>query len=551
MKKLIKSFNILTTGLNATSSIRNFTVSGDNDSVFDLKITNAAGKYYSFEKKTFETSLKLSTTATTIGETTDSKEFVISSANTSIVVGMKVTGNGISENTKVVSISNSAFVIKIDKEASIPNNSTITFKALTGLEDQVITSNSYNNSIVFPTVTSDDTYTIELIASRYKNTFLDNQEIEFDMNPASATFGDEITDGFRNDLYKKIIIKQYADVVMTVNMTSASLTTLGVDFSSNTFNISQPRNYISPGSTGFKTSFSWPITVPSHSAITKSEDIISTHFETNKTQTVNGSVSSSRVVVLDNIDNLAIGMYIKSVSSGSLSGLPTIQNIIKATKTIIISSAQSFADGITLTFEALGSLGPSVFGADVKFENLALTLTPLTVTVATASSDSTTLALVSAAGIQDGDTTIIKGVGVCAGAGDVNVVTRSATFTKTCAYNNDPTITHSADEKIVVGLSVSGTGIPTGATIASINSSTSFELSASTTGGGVAAGTLTFSSNTITLSAARSVEAGTVLKIQGTSASATITGDVTLKSIGDTNFTSTLDIDEFLSIGVS
>ena len=551
MKKLIKSFDVLTTGLNATSSIRNFTVSGDNDSVFDLKITNAAGKYYSFEKKTFETSLELSTTAATIGETTDSKEFVISSANTSIIVGMKVTGNGISENTKVVSVSNSAFVIKIDKEASIPNNSTITFKAPTGLEDQVITSNSYNNSIVFPTVTSDDTYTIELIASRYKNTFLDNQEIEFDMNPASATFGDEITDGFRNDLYKKITIKQYADVVMTVNMTSASLTTLGVDFSSNTFNISQPRNYISPGSTGLKTSFSWPITVPSYSAITKSQDIISTYFETNKTQTVNGSVSSSRVVVLDNIDNLAIGMHIKGVSSGSLSGLPTIQNIIKATKTIIISSAQSFADGITLTFEALGSFGPSVFGADVKFENLALTLTPLTVTVATASSDSTTLALVSAAGIQDGDTTIIKGVGVCAGAGDVNVVTRSATFTKTCAYNNDPTITHSADEKIVVGLSVSGTGIPTGATIASINSSTSFELSASTTGGGVAAGTLTFSSNTITLSAARSVEAGTVLEVQGTSASATITGDVTLKSIGDTNFTSTLDIDEFLSIGVS
>tara|TARA_X000001382_G_scaffold51022_2_gene34756 strand:- start:1042 stop:2700 length:1659 start_codon:yes stop_codon:yes gene_type:complete len=552
MKKLIKSFNILTTGLNATSSIRNFTVSGDNDSVFDLKITNEAGKYYSFEKKTFETSLELSTTATTIGETTDSKEFVISSANTSIIVGMKVTGNGISENTKVVSVSNSAFVIKIDKEASIPNNSTITFKAPTGLEDQVITSNSYNNSIVFPTVTSDDTYTIELIASRYKNTFLDNQEIEFDMNPASATFGDEITDGFRNDLYKKITIKQYADVVMTVNMTSASLTTLGVDFSSNTFNISQPRNYISPGSTGLKTSFSWPITVPSYSAITKSQDIISTYFETNKTQTVNGSVSSSRVVVLDNIDNLAIGMHIKGVSSGSLSGLPTIQNIIKATKTIIISSAQSFADGITLTFEAVGSLGPSVFGADVKFENLALTLTPLTVTVATASSDSTTLALVSAAGIQDGDTTIIKGVGVCAGAGDVNVVTRSATFTEGGgAYNGTTTVTHTADTRIVAGLAVSGTNIPSGATIASINNTNSFTLSVATTGGEHEDQTLTFSSNTVTLSAARSVEAGTVLEVQGTSASATITGEVTLKSIGDTNFTSTLDIDEFLSIGVS
>ena len=137
---------------------------------------------------------------------------------------------------------------------------------------------------------------------------------------------------------------------MTVNITSASLTTLGVDFSSNTFNISQPRNYISPGSIGLKTSFSWPITVPSYSAITKSQDIISTYFETNKTQTVNGSVSSSRVVVLDIIDNLAIGMQLRGVSNGYLSCVPTIQNIIETTKAIIMSSAKSFADVITWTF---------------------------------------------------------------------------------------------------------------------------------------------------------------------------------------------------------
>ena len=42
------------------------------------------------------------------------------------------------------------------------------------------------------------------------------------------------------------------------------------------------------------------------------------------------------------------------------------------------------------------------------------------------------------------------------------------------------------------GLPVSGTGIPAGAYVSSINSSTSFELSASTTGGSVTNGTLTF-----------------------------------------------------------
>ena len=62
----------------------------------------------------------------------------------------------------------------------------------------------------------------------------------------------------------------------------------------------------------------------------------------------------------------------------------------------------------------------------------------------------------------------------------------------TCDYNNDPTITHDANVRIYAGLPVSGTGIPAGAYVASINSSTSFELSASTTGGSVTNGTLTF-----------------------------------------------------------
>ena len=68
-----------------------------------------------------------------------------------------------------------------------------------------------------------------------------------------------------------------------------------------------------------------------------------------------------------------------------------------------------------------------------------------------------------------------------------------STFTDaTCDYNNDPTITMDSTALLVVGISVTGTGIPTGATIASITDSTHFELSAATTGGSVTNGTLTF-----------------------------------------------------------
>jgi hypothetical protein len=62
----------------------------------------------------------------------------------------------------------------------------------------------------------------------------------------------------------------------------------------------------------------------------------------------------------------------------------------------------------------------------------------------------------------------------------------------TCDYNNDPTITMDSTAKLVVGMGVSGTGIPGGATVSSITNATTFELSASTTGGSVTNGTLTF-----------------------------------------------------------
>jgi len=64
----------------------------------------------------------------------------------------------------------------------------------------------------------------------------------------------------------------------------------------------------------------------------------------------------------------------------------------------------------------------------------------------------------------------------------------------TCDYNNDPTIAHDDDDgDIKVGMLVAGTGIPLGSTVATVSSDTSFELSASTTGGAVTNGTLTFS----------------------------------------------------------
>lgn len=59
-------------------------------------------------------------------------------------------------------------------------------------------------------------------------------------------------------------------------------------------------------------------------------------------------------------------------------------------------------------------------------------------------------------------------------------------------YNNDPTIANGATAGLSVGMLVFGDGIPEGATIASITDPTTFELSASTTGGAKTSEPLTF-----------------------------------------------------------
>jgi len=84
------------------------------------------------------------------------------------------------------------------------------------------------------------------------------------------------------------------------------------------------------------------------------------------------------------------------------------------------------------------------------------------------------------------------------GAQNPGSKTWALTFTNsTGAYNNDPTITIDSTTLLQIGMNVSGTGIPTGATVSSITNATTFELSAATTGGSLSSQTLTFTSNEI------------------------------------------------------
>ena len=490
MKKLITSFNLQKSILKATTSIGSFNITGENGSMFDLEITNSSGNKYNFITKTF-TSSDVVRTSSANCDSFNSSELAIQPANSGLIEGMYITGSGIDSETTVVGLkaigNNDNNVVIMSKSHSIPNGASITFTAPINLKEIKISGGSYVNNVVFPTVGSNDSYNFKLLALHRYNTFLDNLEPAINTDPSSVNFGQFLTSGFRNNLVKEILLHQYVDTDVTVNMSSTDLTSLDVDFSANTFNISKPRNFISTSAIFSKTSFSFPITVPGTSAITKSRAPIVDYFETLKTHTVDGAVSNSKCIILDSVEHLLPGMVISAVSSGSLTANTTIQTINTEKKLIVITGNQTFADGITLTFKATGLNGPKAYGAEVSFKNLAIALTPLTVTVASShnGASATVIPLVSAAGIKDGSTTLMKGVGVDVDSSDVSVTTRAS------------------------------------------------------------------GSNNITLSSARAIEAGTVLEVEGTSTSATITGDVFLTKMGDTDFTITLNTDNFVSIGVS
>ena len=135
------------------------------------------------------------------------------------------------------------------------------------------------------------------------------------------------------------------------------------------------------------------------------------------TETVNGAVSSGTSVIVDDLTDIGVGSSITGVSSGSLTGTPRVLAIDTATKTLTIGSAQTFADGITLTFRAYGrSAINNAISVDIQFTSTELSTTPLTQTVR-ADSDgdltpSTTITLNDTLGISGGSTIKYKGFNV-------------------------------------------------------------------------------------------------------------------------------------------
>ena len=258
-----------------------------------------------------------------------------------------------------------------------------------------MSSSTFSLNVIFPANGSGTTYTVLLLTSKDKNTELD--------------FGYG-----KNSFSTNIVQNVDAQITFTVGTSNSS------DYA--TFS----QDITSSGSTNITANvvknLEWTLSNATTDAngfgLRLIRQPINTDWYYETTETVDGAVSSGTEVKVDDLTDLATGMHITGVSSGSLSGTPIITAIDIDAKTLTISSAQTFADGITLTFQARGSsIIKKSINADIDFSSFNSSVTSsvateLTKTVRTTPTGSTTVELNGTYGIAGGGHVTISGRGI-------------------------------------------------------------------------------------------------------------------------------------------
>ena len=226
--------------------------------------------------------------------------------------------------------------------------------------------------------------------------------------------------GADKNVISKSIDKAASDVTVTIKPATTNTNNYAT-FPTTTFTAS-------PGSAStINTDFNWTITNVSNDSYGFGFRIGGTSLDSNKvedvviqdswwyfstTDTVDGAVTSSTTVVLDDITDIGAGMIISSVSAGSLSGTPYILYVDTDTKTITMSSAQTFSDGITLTFKAKGWKAISTaIGGRIEFGTTTLEGNAVTKTIR-AGSSGTTINLNGTYGIMGGGHASVTGLNI-------------------------------------------------------------------------------------------------------------------------------------------
>ena len=245
---------------------------------------------------------------------------------------------------------------------------------------------TYNTSITFPTVVSNDKYEVYVYAeSHFETSFVDSLS-------TSLIYKIPNYDTSRNDdgsLTYPCSIYQYLDVTTTLSLLHADT------------DVVEPSNvtFVKPKNTVFTTSdniegdsavnqvnLDWTITTNSADhTMSIIKQPTQDDFYTTISKTVDGTVLSSTTVVLDDVDSLYPGMKIVRIESNEgdvqtdYTGITFLKLVNKETKTITMSSGQTIGDNTTMIFLGYGiDAARRLYDARLIVKDLAFALGTVT-----------------------------------------------------------------------------------------------------------------------------------------------------------------------------
>ena len=305
-------------------------------------------------------------------------------------------------------------------------------------QKKINSSGFFSSNIIFPTISTDDSYNLYLQAESAYDTQLSTDLVSQGFLYKLPNFNSDTNvngiltypSSIHQFMNKSLVVKFRHNDSDVVESNSGSLGTI---------------NMITGSTSTLTFSQSVSMANADHN-VTIIRQPKSTDFYTEIQKTVDGATSSSTTVVLDDVNSLVTGLVLQTTSGGTIPGTkPTITNINTVTKTLTLSAACSLDNNATLTFRAYGSSKTNaISGFTFKTSNLAVALPAVgpandfNVETKTngAWNSGTTITLDSTAGIKAGNTIFAVGLGIDASGNDITVssVTNSTQIVTSAAH---------------------------------------------------------------------------------------------------------------------
>lgn len=414
--KLIQSFDIDTSSLPASSSIRSFQVEGEEGAEFMLQVIDTPANandpvdFYNFITRSFSptfTSNSNLNVKMTNSVYTESITFPANASGNSYTVLLLTEA---SEDTELEFSNN-----RKSYSVTIPQvtNTTLTFApATTNTSDYTSFSSGDNvTNVAVPETAFSISKTLDWTLTNV-STDANGFGLKLIRQPIETDWYFTTDDRVNNRLNGTIEATSN-----TVN--GAVSSTTAVEFANPHYD--SAGGAIAKGDYVFLTSGTGEVTLGTKVASLGDEDeqIVLSAAMTIGHGAVLEFITATNKVILDDLNDVTVGMVISAVSGTNayLIGTPTVTRVDTETSSITLSEHQAFVEDITLTFEARGSAAiKEAIGADVDFTHWKTTVksavaNELTKTVRTTASG-TTINLNGTYGISGGGFVTIAGRGI-------------------------------------------------------------------------------------------------------------------------------------------